>query len=161
MDNSTVTDVTLPVIGNIDEAEQWVNEFAAIITAGPRASEVNWGHRNHLVVEFNDTTVGMNAPSYDHVKTMIDWGVDKDDLLVHCHAGMSRSTATAWGISIAKGVDPLDAFITLRDMQPIDSHAFTKDGLRPFSPNRLMVSHLERLFKLDLLDILYTHRRDF
>jgi hypothetical protein len=160
MDN-IVTDVTLPVIGNIQEAEDWVNQFSAIITAGPSASEVQWGHPNHLVVEFNDTTVGRNAPTSEHVKQMIDWGVDREDILVHCHAGMSRSTSTAWGIAIARGVEPEDAFITLRDSQPPDSRGFTRDGFRPFIPNSLVVKHLERLFGLDLLHILYTHRRDY
>lgn len=160
MDN-TVTEVTLPVVGNIQEAEDWANQFSAIITAGPSASEVQWGHPNHLVVEFNDTTVGRNAPTYEKVKQMIDWGVDREDILVHCHAGISRSTSTAWGIAIARGVEPEDAFITLRDSQPLDRSGFTRDGYRPFSPNRLIVQHLERLFGLDLLHILYTHRRDF
>jgi hypothetical protein len=156
-----VTDVTLPIIGNIREAEDWATEFSSIITAGPSATEVQWNHPSHLVVEFNDTTVGRNAPTYDQVKRMVDWGVDKDDLLVHCHAGMSRSTSTAWGIAIARGVEPEDAFITLRDSQPPDSGSYTRDGLRLFIPNTLIVKHLERMFGLDLLHILYTHRRSF
>lgn len=157
----SVTEVSLPVISNIQEAEDWANEFSAIITAGPSANQVQWNHPNHLVVEFNDTTIGRNAPTYEQVKQMIEWGTDKDDLLVHCHAGMSRSTSTAWGIAIARGVDPEDAFITLRDSQPVDAGSFTRDGFRSFIPNKLIVQHLERLFKLDLLHILYINRRDF
>jgi predicted protein tyrosine phosphatase len=154
-----VTNVTLPVIGNIDEAKDWQNEFSAIITAGPLASEVNWNHPQHLVVEFGDTTVGNRAPTYEQVKRMIDWGVDKDDLLVHCHAGMSRSTSTAWGISIARGIDPEDSFITLRDEQPVEQY-WGRNSKRDFIPNRLIVKHLEKMFKLDLLSILYVHRHE-
>ena len=152
-----VTNVTLPVIGNIQEAEDWKDQFSAIITAGPLASEVNWEHPQHLVVEFGDTLIGNRAPTYQQIKRMVEWGTDKDDLLVHCHAGMSRSTSTAWGISIARGVDPEEAFITLRDEQPLEKH-WGSDSKRDFIPNRLIVKHLEKLFNLDLMPILYVHR---
>lgn len=155
-----VTLVTLPIIGNIEEARNWASEFTSIITAGPRADEVQLGHPDHLVVEFNDTTVGKSAPTYKDVAKMIEWGADKDDLLVHCHAGMSRSTATAWGISIARGVDPEDAFISLRDAQPFDEYSYSKDKLRAFIPNTLIVKHLEKMFNVSLLDILYINRRN-
>ena len=152
-----MTNVTLPVIGNIKEAEHWKDEFSAIITAGPLASEVNWNHPQHLVVEFGDTTIGNRAPTLKQIEQMVNWGMDKDDLLVHCHAGMSRSTSTAWGIAIARGVDPEDAFITLRDEQPVEEY-WGRDSKRDFIPNRLIVKHLEKMFKLDLIPILYAHR---
>lgn len=154
----TMTNVTLPVIGNIEEAKAWSKEFAAIITAGPSESEVRWGHPNHLVVEFRDTTIGNGIPTLEQIKTMVLWGEDKDDLLVHCHAGMSRSTSTAWGIAIARGVDPEEAFIALRDEQPLEEYLYGKGVRRDFIPNRLIVKHLEKMFNLDLMPILYVNR---
>ncbi len=60
-----------------------------------------YGHDRHMRVEINDILEDMEnrpAPGEHHVETVIaflkDWQPD-DALLVHCWAGMSRSTATA------------------------------------------------------------------
>jgi hypothetical protein len=81
-----------------------------------------------------------------------------DNVLVHCHAGISRSTATAWGISIANGVDPKVALEKLDANQPWENDDFSDQfSRRWFSPNRLIVQHLQTYFSNnDLLDILYS-----
>ena len=105
--------ITLPVISNIEEARKWNKDFKSILTVGPSPSEVQWNHQNHRIFEFGDTTNGPYAPKIKDIRDAVMWGAEQEDLLVHCHAGMSRSTATAWGISIARGADPLDSFISL------------------------------------------------
>lgn len=141
--------IDLPVVANIDEAKAWADQFKSILTAGPSEKEVrHWGHPNHRVFEFRDITQGYGAPTIEQVEAAIDWGVEQEDLLVHCHAGMSRSTSLAWGISIANGVDPLEAFLALREAQPTEGlWGSTKQATkRDFIPNRLIVTYLDKIF---------------
>ena len=139
--------ITLPVISNIEEAQKWNKGFKSILTVGPSRSEVNWNHPNHKVFEFGDTTSGPRAPKIEDIRDAVMWGAAQDDLLVHCHAGMSRSTATAWGISIARGADPLDSFLVLKEAHPVD-----RWGKRDFIPNPLIVKHLIKIFDLAELE---------
>jgi hypothetical protein len=155
-------DIELPVVANIEEAEQWALDFESILTVGPRASEVKWGHPNHKVFTFGDTTFGAGAPTISAIEKAVEWGQEQNDLLVHCHAGMSRSTSTAWGISIARGADPLESFLALKDAQPLDGYYYsaTKRDERPreFIPNRLIVTHLEVILGVTgLLEIRNEH----
>jgi len=136
----------LPVIRNIEEAAELCHEFDAVITAGPNAYEVSgWGHPNHLVISFDDVTDPRysDAPRLEQIKRIVEWGAKQEgSLLVHCHAGISRSTSCAWGIAIAKGVDAKEAFETLAEMHP-DEGGW---GQRTFRPNPLIVKHLETIF---------------
>ena len=146
----TTTSIILPVISNLQEARVWNPEFKSILTVGPKKTEVDWGHPNHRVFEFGDTTRGPSAPQLRDIEEAVFWGAEQDDLLVHCHAGMSRSTATAWGISIARGADPLDSFLALKEAHPVDKHW----GKRDFIPNPLIVKHLVKIFNLDELELI-------
>ncbi len=150
-------DILLPVVSSIEEAQAWAQDFQAILTVGPKSSEVNWGHKNHKVFTFGDTTGGSGAPTLTAIEEAITWGQEQDDLLVHCHAGMSRSTSTAWGISIARGADPLDSFLALKNAQPLDSYRGSKSQ-RHFIPNTLIVKHLEKILSIpELSDIRKEH----
>ena len=136
----------LPVIRNIEEAAELCHEFDAVITAGPDAYEVSgWDHPNHLVISFDDVTDPRysDAPRLEQIKRIVEWGAKQEgSLLVHCHAGISRSTACAWGIAIAKGFDAKEALETLSEMHP-DEGGW---GQRTFRPNPLIVKHLETIF---------------
>ena len=143
----TKTSITLPVISNIEEARKWNKDFKSILTVGPRKQEVDWGHSNHKVFEFGDTTRGPSAPKLEDIQEAVLWGADQEDLLVHCLAGMSRSTATAWGISIARGADPLGSFLSLKEAHPKE-----RWGKREFIPNALIVKHLVKIFNLEELE---------
>ena len=136
----------LPVIRNIEEAADLCHEFDAVITAGPDAYEVSgWDHPNHLVISFDDVTDPRysDAPRLEQIKRIVEWGAKQEgSLLVHCHAGISRSTACAWGIEIAKGFDAKEALETLAEMHPDESGW----GQRTFRPNPLIVKHLETIF---------------
>lgn len=133
--------IQIPTVRDIDEAALLCNEFEAVITSGPDAIEVMWRHPNHRVWTFGDTVDPLRGPSRKQVLEMVEWGAQQGDLLVHCHAGMSRSTATAWGIAIARGADPEEALRLLQSKQPMDN------GVRRlFIPNNLIVSHLEEIF---------------
>lgn len=148
--------LSLPTVRNLDEAREQCLEYDAVITAGPRQEEVkDFKHPIHKVVQFTDTTSSTHGgPTYENVVELIEFGAGIPKLLVHCHAGISRSTATAWGVAIANGNDPLVSYITLRDKHPQERLFFGREQ-RPFAPNILIVKHLDTYFKLGstLLDI--------
>jgi hypothetical protein len=142
--------VALPTIRSIEETELICSQFGAVLTAGPSARECRWNHPNHRVWTFEDSC-GARGPRLVHVEEMLQFGVDQEDLLVHCHAGISRSTATAWGIAIARGADPAEAFEALKAAQPLDTY---DQGKRLFCPNRLLVEHVQEVLgRKDLLEI--------
>lgn len=175
MSNSTTpttTDILLPTVRNLEEARLLCKDFGSVLTAGPQRREVNnFNHPDHKVVSFDDVVDerwGMNPPTYEHVKDMIDWGHGKQNLLVHCHAGISRSTATAWGIAISNGFHAEEAFHMLKNNHPTSKHRAWQSNefvtyRRTFSPNELIVEHLEKLFgfkKKTLSTILISSYRD-
>ena len=146
--------IALPTVRNIEEAELICFDFEAVITAGPTSDECEWGHQNHGIWTFQDMN-NKYGPRLDQVEQMIQFGLNHEDLLVHCHAGISRSTATAWGIAVARGTDPEEAFLALRKAHPFDEY---DQARRTFCPNRLLVTHLQDVLgNRDLLDIRQTH----
>jgi len=154
---NTVSSDLLPTIVNLEEARERCASFPSVLTAGPSLAEVrDFAHPNHKVVEFDDISSphpGYLPPTYSQVEEMIRWGVGRTQLLVHCHAGMSRSTATAWGIAIANGFEPEQALQLLKSNHPIETRykwvnreqRILLDHPRPFIPNRLIVAHTEQI----------------
>jgi hypothetical protein len=82
--------------------------------------------------------VAFLGPTLEQVEEMITWGCDQPDLLVHCHAGMSRSTAVAWGVAMARGLDPQRSIAALQAAHPQE----ISGEPRLFIPNLLIVEHL-------------------
>ena len=83
-----------------------------------------WTHNfgpNHLTTFFEDTEhpsekewMQMNR----EVRTILGWARTKkltleDRILVHCHAGVSRSSAVAWLLLVMLGMDQKEAFQNL------------------------------------------------
>lgn len=152
---TATTTLILPVtVRNIREARNLCHEYDSVLTAGPEAHEVrDFNHPDHKVVSFADSVTPDFGPSYEHVEEMINWGADRKNILVHCHAGISRSTATAWGIAIAHGHQPEQALAALQQAHPAEYHHFIPDYIgngyphkRIFAPNKRLVAHLERFF---------------
>lgn len=149
-----VNGISIPTVRNLNESAIINPEFGAVLTAGPSSIEVDWGHPNHRVWTFDDVEDQMFGPQLHQVEEMVFWGADQDDLLVHCHAGISRSTATAWGVCIAKGLDPYESALALSQAHPMENYGL-KDTYRWFSPNPLLVSHLQTIFNdRSLLEVL-------
>lgn len=157
---TSISSDLLPTVRNIDEARDMCRDFASVLTVGPERHEVSdFGHPDHKIVSFDDITVsyaGYRAPTFDHVRDIVTWGQGRSNLLVHCHAGMSRSTSSAWGIAIANGFDPQEAYDLLRNNHPIERHrtwnprpdATTIMRQRAFIPNELVLKHLEKFLGL-------------
>ena len=157
---TSVSSDLLPTVRNLDEARHICHQFTSVLTVGPRRSEVSdFAHPDHKIVTFDDISMpydGYEAPTFEHVKDIVEWGRGHSNLLVHCHAGMSRSTSSAWGIAIANGFDPQDAYDLLYRNHPVVQHRtspFRSDRTsslvkRAFIPNELVLTHLEQLFGL-------------
>ena len=145
--------ILLPTVRNLEEALTECLEYDAVITAGPQADEVSdFGHPLHKVVDFRDTSMlTSGGPTYENVCELMEFGIGVPKLLVHCHAGISRSTATAWGVAIGNGVNPLEAFLQLKQNHPNERgfSGFRHGVQRTFAPNKLIVSHLEKYFNLE------------
>jgi predicted protein tyrosine phosphatase len=147
--SNTPTTITLPVtVRNIREAKHLCHSYKSVLTVGPEHIEVDdFFHPDHRVIPFRDTTsTAMGGPTIKKVEEALNWGKKRDNILVHCHAGISRSTATAWGISIAHGHDPEDALHALIDAHPITYEYDGTPTRRTFAPNGLIVKHLETIF---------------
>lgn len=132
--------VVVPTVRDIDEAERLAKHFPAVLTVGPSQHEVRFGHDNHLVLTFGDTIQPNDpyGPQPEHVEQIVNFGLANNSaILVHCHAGMSRSTSSAIAIMIAKGVDPAVAVAALSDAHP------TK---RAFIPNDTIVAITAKMF---------------
>ena len=99
------------------------------------------GSGNHLKLSFNDISMPMDgyvAPGEADVRTLVEFikGWERDaPLLIHCWAGVSRSTAAAFiALCILKpDVDELTLARELRAASP------------PATPNKLMVVHADLL----------------
>ena len=129
----------LPTVRNLREAQALNKDFPAILTVGPGESEVPFGHENHMVQTFGDVTIdSVRAPKKFHVEEIVQFGLDnKEDILVHCHQGMSRSTSSAIGILLARGVEAEDAVSALRRIHPKG---------RPYIPNPIVIGFLSEMF---------------
>ena len=108
----------------------------------------------HLIVRFHDIesedVVGFVAPTMDQVRAVLSRcrGLDATDrLLVHCHAGKSRSPAMVIGILIDNGLRPEDAFEIIKALRPA------------LISNRLMIRQLDFLLGLggDLVALVTRH----
>lgn len=140
MDTNT-NNPTLPIITNLREARDMCHMFPAVITAGPTRLEVSdFKHPNHFVRTFDDVPYGVYAPTVGDVEAMLAFAASNDGpILVHCHAGMSRSTATSWGIAIQRGCNPFEAYDMLKSIHPSG---------RMFFPNEAIVAALEKIFDI-------------
>lgn len=79
-----------------------------------------------------------NAPTVEHVKEIIEYGLslpEDSSLLVHCEAGVSRSTAASLVIMVAReGVEAIPSCIEVLKW------------IRPQScPNRLIINYADQL----------------
>lgn len=92
---------------------------------------------NHLVIKVDDITIPVPlgiAPSREHVDKILEFSNtldDSDNVIVHCHQGISRSAATAIGILIHHGLSIIDAFQTVYSIREI------------MRPNTLLLTHFD------------------
>ena len=81
---------------------------------------------DHLILSMNDITVeqpDMTLPGEDHVRRLLDFARSWDrtaPLVIHCFAGISRSTAAAYSVAaaLAPQRDEAELAATLRRLSP-------------------------------------------
>jgi predicted protein tyrosine phosphatase len=100
---------------------------------------------NHLVISMDDIieeAEGFTAPALEHVERVLDFGRGWDraaPMVIHCYAGISRSTASAFAVACALNPNRSELAIAQRIR-----------SASPFAhPNRLIVSHADRLLRRD------------
>ena len=110
---------------------------------------------HHLVLRFHDVEAeidGFEAPTTEQLIQALahtrDLAAD-ERLLVHCHAGKSRSPAMAIGILVQAGMSPADALKRVRAVRP------------ELIPNRLMIAKLDQILGLrgELVRVVSEHYR--
>lgn len=78
--------------------------------------------------------------SFSHLNKVYQFSENIDNnskVLFHCNAGISRSTALAFGFLVLKGYEPVEAFKKVTEIRPM--HYM----------NDLIVSHWERFLRLE------------
>lgn len=125
--------------GILKVREEWPTKIVSLVDP---ATERDWlvPSENHHIEKFDDIAVVMRAdhnyilPSREAIARVLEFTktlVKEDKLLVHCHAGISRSTAMAIGILVQHGVDPERAIKYVEEVRP------------PLFPNSLVIQHID------------------
>ena len=118
-----------------------------------------WKIKNRTMFWFDDTintSGGLRPPSESHIADIINLIREKEldsihkSVLIHCAAGISRSTATAIGLLIMRGWSVSQAFENVHIMRP------------QMWPNELVLKHFDTLLNLDgaLIEFDKTWKRD-
>ena len=133
------------------EAARWCHKYESVLTVFSPWYYCDWGHDDHLIVEFTDTYHYQDgAPTIDQIQDILNWGYERrevESMLVHCKAGQSRSTAVAislfalWGMSDEEAIEHVYA-----NCRP--GH---KIGERPFIPNMRILEHADELLGKNLV----------
>ena len=117
-------------------------EYDAVISVVSSPGSLKFVHPNHHREFFDDICEDFHwgrEPRREHVERILK-SVRKQPagthFLVHCQAGISRSTATGLGVLAALGWDEDEAVAQLAANHP--------EG-RPFWPNRLILQHFDAL----------------
>jgi len=112
-----------------------------IISVIKKTNMPNYGD-HHLHLTFDDVHNTNNNhihPLMEHLQTVLNFTKDlteDDRVLVHCLAGVSRSTATAIAICIQHGMSYQDAYNHIKMIRPVAN------------PNRLITEYTDQHFGL-------------
>lgn len=109
----------------------------------------------HIHVSFSDISSPMEflvAPEMEHLLAVLEFAKDLKDtdrVLVHCFAGISRSTSLAIGICMQNGLPFAEAFAYVEQVRPV------------LSPNHRIITLIDEHFALDgkLVDLVVEFRR--
>jgi predicted protein tyrosine phosphatase len=130
----------VPDVADGTGASHLVSAISADLVPATPASIASECHLKLSMHDITEAQAGATPPSAEHVVELIDFvqGWDKEaPLLIHCHAGLSRSTAAA--------------FIALCVLNPKASEEAMARALRRSSdtavPNRLFVALADGLLR--------------
>ncbi len=98
-------------------------------------------HLKMLIDDISEPREGFILPEKHHTQELLDFTDDWDKtkpILVHCHMGISRSTATSLGI--AAKYSPENIELIIENLKEIAPHA---------SPNKIMMRYYDEILDLD------------
>ena len=98
-------------------------------------------HIKMLIDDISEPRDGFILPEKHHAQELLDFTNDWDTskpLLVHCHMGISRSTATSLGV--AAKYNPENIEIIIEKLKEIAPHA---------SPNKIMTQYYDEILGLN------------
>ena len=116
-------------LSKVDEtvARTGAARLLSLLSAGTEVTRpASIARENHLHLVMHDIAVaqdGMTMPGEEHVRDLLDFGRQWDrarPLVIHCYAGISRSTASAYIIAaaLAPKRDEAELAQTLRALSP-------------------------------------------
>ena len=118
-----------------------ITKIVGLVAPGaiqPESVDEFYKHRDHMLLEFQDTdSEAFGGPSIEHVLAIIEYAksfTEDDNVLFHCHAGISRSSAGAIIALVSRGMEQKEAMHLVRNIRGAAS------------PNRLMMGHANNLF---------------
>lgn len=143
----------------IFEAGRWVDNGwpTHVISLVDPGVTLPFGCEKHLVLHLHDVESQLRnewvLPNEKHLEEILGFSRDLGDgdrLLVHCHQGLSRSTAAAIGIMVQHGMDPESAYRHVEGVRDI------------LLPNGLITRMIDGKFGLGghLVDIVMRERRE-
>lgn len=119
-------------------AEKIRHEFDHVIGLLDPSMQRNMSHLHPSIhmFWFTDTVHdGDCSPKLHHIKDIIkvfkEKEMSKGNILIHCQAGLCRSTATAISLLVMQGIKPSDAFELIHQQRP------------RMWPNELILKHFD------------------
>ncbi len=98
-------------------------------------------HLRMLIDDISEPREGFILPEKHHAQQLLDFTNDWDTskpILIHCHMGISRSTATSLGV--AAKFDPDNIELIIEKLKEIAPHA---------SPNKIMTKYYDEILGLN------------
>ena len=108
-----------------------------------------WSVENHKIINFQDVwnKDGNAAPTIENCKEVLEWGktLPQDaNVLIHCYAGISRSTCGAFALMYQNACQEVDQN---HKIECLRSTAKELVRIRPIAfPNTLMAEYFDQLF---------------
>jgi len=122
------------------ERAKWATKAVGLID--PERNSI--GDKNYHIELFHDipwpNSEMMVSPNPDHLKRIMKFTknfTDEDKILVHCHQGVSRSTAIAIAILIQHGMTSKEAINKIHEVRDC------------MWPNDLIIQYTDKYFKLN------------
>jgi predicted protein tyrosine phosphatase len=144
-------------IRNLEEARELHPYYDAVVSVIEDDAYVrNLGHSNHHIEVMGDYSkahlnhyreTGMipRKEQIERILAFVNTLPKHAKILVHCAAGISRSTSTGLTILASEGWSEYDAVRHLKNKHP--------QG-RPFWPNDIVIGHADEILGTDLTDAL-------
>lgn len=116
-------------ICGLDDVEHRCGDASRVISLiDPGACVRPMAHAKHLILHLHDVDRALPAlgldvpPTMEHLVAVLDFAralTEEDRLLIHCHAGVSRSTAMMIAILIQHGMPFSEAFRQVAEARPV------------------------------------------